>query len=111
MNGHEKLLVVGESVQLSAYLTGSAGLREGRWEVVGVITPQRHTRTSTVGGYPILGDTSDIADILDTWSITKIIAVKPIADAMTVQYLDELARSAKVEVVQIDLGAGLRTAA
>lgn len=106
-----KLLVVGEGVPLNAYFTGSAGLREGRWEVLGVITPHRHARTSTVGGYPILGDASDMEDLIQTWSIKKIIAVKPIADSATVQRLNELARSGRVEVAQIDLEAGLKTAA
>ena len=103
----DKLLVVGESMQINAYITGASGLRGKRSEIVGVITPEANARTSMIGEYPILGNPEDMADILETWSIKRIIVIKPIADKTTLQYVEELARSGNIDVIEIDLGAGL----
>jgi lipopolysaccharide/colanic/teichoic acid biosynthesis glycosyltransferase len=72
----QRILLVGEGLELSAYVSALTTLPEHRFEVVGIITPHRWHRTNTVGDYAILGQLSDIPDVVRDFGVTRILALK-----------------------------------
>jgi FlaA1/EpsC-like NDP-sugar epimerase len=72
----QRILIVGEGLELSAYVSALTTLPEHRFEVVGIITPHRWHRTNTVGEYAILGQLRDIPDVVRDFGVTRIIALK-----------------------------------
>ena len=61
-----RVLIVGEGLALSAYVSALAAIPEHKVEVVGVVTPHRWHRSNTVGEYGVLGELTDIPDIVAT---------------------------------------------
>lgn len=72
----QRMLIVGEGLELSAYVSALTTLPEHQFEVVGIITPHRWHRTNTVGDYAILGQLSDIPDVVRDFGVTRILALK-----------------------------------
>ena len=72
----QRILIVGEGLELSAYISALTTLPEHQFEVVGIVTPHRWHRTNTVGDYAILGSLSDIPDIVRDYGVTRILALK-----------------------------------
>lgn len=72
----QRILIVGEGLELSAYVSALTTLPEHRFEVVGIITPHRWHRTNTVGEYAIVGQLSDIPDVVRDFGVTRIVALK-----------------------------------
>ncbi len=72
----QRILIVGEGLELSAYISALTTLPEHEFEVVGIITPHRWHRTNTVGEYAILGGLSDIPDVVRDFGVTRILALK-----------------------------------
>lgn len=75
----QRVLIVGEGLELSAYISALTALPEHRVEVVGIVTPHRWHRTNTVGDYAVLGEMSDIPDIVRDFGVTRILALKSTA--------------------------------
>jgi lipopolysaccharide/colanic/teichoic acid biosynthesis glycosyltransferase len=100
----ERLLVVGSGVELSAYLTALSALPENRFQIVGVVTPYRQDRTNMVSGYPVLGQTLDIPELLSALPVTKVVVVRPVAGGSdAVAPLERLRTTGQAEIIHVNL--------
>ena len=84
----QRILVVGEGLELSAYVSALTALPEHQFEIVGIVTPHRWHRTNTVGEYAILGSLSDIPDIVRDYGVTRILALKSTMTKLDLGELD-----------------------
>jgi lipopolysaccharide/colanic/teichoic acid biosynthesis glycosyltransferase len=84
----QRILIIGEGLELSAYISALTTLPEHRFEVVGIVTPHRWHRTNTVGEYAILGSLSDIPDIVRDFGVTRILALKSTISKTDLRELD-----------------------
>ncbi len=84
----QRILIVGEGLELSAYISALTTLPEHQFEVVGIITPHRWHRTNTVGEYAILGEVSDIPDVVRDFGVTRILALKSTMRKIDLDELD-----------------------
>jgi lipopolysaccharide/colanic/teichoic acid biosynthesis glycosyltransferase len=82
-----RVLLVGEGLALSAYVSALAALPEHEVEIVGIVSPHRWHRTNTVGDYGILGEISDIPDIVRDYGVSRILVLQ---SALKRLNLDEL---------------------
>ena len=82
-----RVLIVGEGLVLSAYVSALAALPEHKVEVVGLVTPHSWHRSNTVGEYGVLGELSDIPDIVRDYGVSRILVLQSTAQRLD---LDEV---------------------
>jgi lipopolysaccharide/colanic/teichoic acid biosynthesis glycosyltransferase len=83
-----RLLIVGEGLELSAYISALAAIPEQQFEIVGIVTPHRWHRTNMVGDYAVLGVLQDIPDIVRDHSVNRILALESTANCGDLRNLD-----------------------
>jgi hypothetical protein len=81
------VLVVGDGIELGAYVGAISAAPGQRVEVVGVVMPHPGYRTNTVGGVPILGGLTDAPEIVRALKVTRIIVLGAKDDRSALDYL------------------------
>lgn len=97
----ERLLVVGEGFELSAYLSSLATLPESSFEIVGVISPHGHERSSTVSGYQIMGCIADLGLILKTTVVDRAVVLTSALTEDDRRHLDRLLAKHRIPLVPV----------
>ncbi len=82
-----RVLIVGEGLALSAYVSALAVIPEHQVEVVGVVTPHAWHRSNTVGDYGVLGELNDIPDIVRDYGVSRILVLQSTVNRLN---MDEL---------------------
>jgi lipopolysaccharide/colanic/teichoic acid biosynthesis glycosyltransferase len=103
----EKILVVGSGIGLSCFVAALAELPDFACEVVGIVTPHHYHRTSTVGGYPIIGHIQDIPELLDRTDISRVVIVTCAIDQASLEELSRRCRGREDRFTYVEMLAPL----
>jgi lipopolysaccharide/colanic/teichoic acid biosynthesis glycosyltransferase len=104
----EPILVVGSGIELSCFVAALAELPGYACKIVGIVTPNLHHRTSTVGGYPIIGHIQDIPELLDTTDISRVVVVTCGVDQASLRELTRQCRGREDRFAFVEMLATLR---
>jgi lipopolysaccharide/colanic/teichoic acid biosynthesis glycosyltransferase len=96
-----KLLVVGEGMELSTYLSSLATLPENSFQIAGVISPHGHERSGTVSGYQIMGCIADLALILKTAVIDRAVVLTSSLSDEELRHLEQLFVRHRIPMVPV----------
>src|SRR5262249_10819059 len=82
-----RILLLGEGLALSAYVSAVASIPEHKFELIGIVTPHRWHRTNTVGDYAVLGELNDIPDIVRDYGVSRIVVLQSTAERICIDEL------------------------
>ncbi len=105
--GRQRLLIAGSGIELSAFVAAMAALPEHEYEIVGILTPHEHQRTSTVGGYPVLGEFVNLTEILKTLRIDKLIVLPTGISKTSLAFLQNTAEALECRYQLVPLLSGI----
>jgi hypothetical protein len=71
----EKLLLVGNGIQLTAFMAAFTAMRERRLEIVGALSLRRGLRDNLVGGVAVLGTVGDAPDVVRAMQVSRIVVI------------------------------------
>lgn len=106
-SGRQRLLIAGSGIELSAFVAAMAALPEHEYEIVGILTPHESQRTSTVGGYPVLGEFVNVTDILKTMRIDKLIVLPTGISKSSLAFLQNTAEELDCRYQMVPLLSGI----
>jgi hypothetical protein len=85
------VIVVGSGIELSSYVASLDSIPESDIELLGVVTPSLANRTRTVGGQPVVGEITDLPEILDTLIVDTLVVLESSVDQPLRSYVEAVA--------------------
>jgi lipopolysaccharide/colanic/teichoic acid biosynthesis glycosyltransferase len=104
----ERLLVVGSGLELGAYLSALLILAEHSFEVVGAVVVGTGHRANTVAGVRVVGEVTDVPEIVTALSVTRVVVVGGSGDDSILSYLRLACPLSEHGIARIDFLAPLR---
>jgi lipopolysaccharide/colanic/teichoic acid biosynthesis glycosyltransferase len=70
-----RLLIVGSGVELPSYVASLDSIRDEQYELIGLVTPERSHRASSIGGHPVVGSLGDLSEILESVAVDVVMVL------------------------------------
>jgi lipopolysaccharide/colanic/teichoic acid biosynthesis glycosyltransferase len=101
-----RMIVIGSGIELLAYIASLDGIPEHDFIIQGVVTPETSRRLSTVGGHRVLGDTSDLAAILESCAVNQVVVLESSLDRTRLASVEAVTKAYNCEYFPIRLFPG-----
>jgi hypothetical protein len=103
----ERLVVAGTGIELGACVSALAALPETHYEIVGIVTPHDRDRASMVGGHPVLGELTDLPQIMTTLRVDQLVVVPNGIHRADLNIMRKTAAAQGCQYVAVPLLAGI----
>jgi len=85
----KKLLIIGQGLELSAYLAAFCTMPPPEVVIVGILTPSGHGRYRTVGGHAIIGELIDLEVVVDSMKVNQVVVLATSLEPDHIAYLEK----------------------
>lgn len=91
------IIVVGSGIELSAYVASLDGVPAHAYEFIGIVTPHLADRLGTVGGHRVVGEITDLPEILETLVVDTLVVLESALDEPLREFVERTAARYKCE--------------
>lgn len=85
------IVVVGSGIELSAYVASLDSIPAYAYEFIGIVTPHLADRLGTVGGHRVVGEITDLPEILETLVVDTLVVLESALDEPMREFVERTA--------------------
>jgi lipopolysaccharide/colanic/teichoic acid biosynthesis glycosyltransferase len=98
----EKLLLLGDAIQLTAFMAAFTAMRERRLEIVGALSLRRGFRDKMAGGVSVLGTIDDAPDVVQMMRVSRVVVIDAEMTDAAIESLQKACGLDREQVMRVD---------